>query len=135
MSEPSREQRDAFDAALTVAADLVESWRAAPEPRTKWRPMSSAPQDGTTILGRYDDRAIPIRWAEDRVCMLASTASGAGAFGPGWEDVDNGLYIDAPEAWRPSAVPEPPKKQMLRAPHPVDPHAATIELSEEDTDD
>lgn len=67
-----------------------------------WQPMDTAPTDGTPILGYYGaDEVVAIRWAESRECMLASVAPGAGLFGPGWEDVANGLYVDDPVSWAP----------------------------------
>lgn len=44
---------------------------------------------------------VAVRWAEERVCMLADTAPGAGRLGSGWEDVANALYVDEPTHWRP----------------------------------
>jgi hypothetical protein len=66
-----------------------------------WQPMEPAPTDGTPILGLFDGQEVEMRWSEDRVCILAGTAAGAGTFGPGWEDTTNGLYVDEPECWRP----------------------------------
>ncbi|WP_027934557.1 hypothetical protein [Amycolatopsis thermoflava] len=73
------------------------------KPTSGWRAMHSAPRDGTELIGRYGDQEIRIRWSEQRVCMLAPVAAGAGQLGEGWEDVCNQLYIDAPEAWKPVA--------------------------------
>jgi hypothetical protein len=66
------------------------------------RAMDTAPRDGTTIVGIYSDAEIPIRWSERRVCMLAAAGGGSGRFGPGWEDVHNGLIVDDPIAWLPA---------------------------------
>jgi hypothetical protein len=67
-----------------------------------WQSMDTAPTDGTPILVLFGGEEVEVRWAEDRVCMLAATAPGAGSFGPGWEDTANGLYTDEePSGWRP----------------------------------
>jgi hypothetical protein len=66
-------------------------------------PISTAPRDGTVIDGYYPSEGfIPIRWAEQRRCMLAGIGGGNGYFGEGWEDVENGLIVDAPASWRPA---------------------------------
>ncbi len=62
--------------------------------------INEAPKDGSTIIGLFDGNEIQIRFAKERKCMLADVAMGAGAFGEGWEDCENGLYVDGPEAWR-----------------------------------
>jgi hypothetical protein len=67
-------------------------------------PIDTAPQDGTPIIGVYgtDPREeCELRWAEERHCVLASVAPGAGLFGPGWEDTLNGLAAEDPLWWRP----------------------------------
>lgn len=69
---------------------------------TDWLPMDEAPTDGSPIIGNFEHgEEVEIRWAEERRCMLASVAPGAGLFGPGWEDTYNGLYMDDPQSWRP----------------------------------
>lgn len=66
-----------------------------------WQPMETAPEDGTEILGWYgDDDECEIRYAERRQCMLAGSGGGNGYFGPGWEDVFNGLIVDTPIKWK-----------------------------------
>lgn len=62
--------------------------------------MRNAPKDGSIIIGVYHDGEIEIKWSNDRRCMLASVAPGAGIFPPGWEDIENGLPIDEPLSWR-----------------------------------
>jgi hypothetical protein len=73
-----------------------------------WRQMCTAPEDGTEILGLVYDNPTPMRWAEERHCMLAESyrgTPGIGLFGPGWEDALDSLVIcDGVEAWRP--IPE-----------------------------
>lgn len=64
-----------------------------------WMSMHNAPRDGRWILGLYDDGKMVIRWADRRRCVLATVAPGAGEFGPGWEDQENGLPVDPPHAW------------------------------------
>lgn len=67
-----------------------------------WLPMETAPHDGSTIVGLYENGdEVELSWAsEGRTCMLASVAPGAGTFGPGWEDIENRLVADTPIAWR-----------------------------------
>jgi hypothetical protein len=68
-----------------------------------WRPMDTAPRDGTEIRGYFDpDEIVPIRWSEQRRCMLGDVAPGAGVYPPGWEDVANGLPVDDPQSWKPN---------------------------------
>lgn len=84
---------------------------------TDWLPMDEAPQDGTEILGWYGpDEIVRIRWAEERRCMLASVAPGAGLFGPGWECVAESLIVEDPLKWQPDPddVPFPPLAGSVR---------------------
>lgn len=75
------------------------------KPDREWRPMDEAPHDGTEILGWYGpDEIVRIRWAEERRCMLASVAPGAGLFGPGWECVAESLIVEDPLKWRAASV-------------------------------
>lgn len=78
-----------------------ESLRVERAP-TNWRSMDTAPRDGTTIVGLCNDEEVPIRWAEARSCMLATSGGGAGSFGPGWECAFNGLIVDDPVSWIPA---------------------------------
>ena len=71
-------------------------------PKKLWEPLATAPKDGRTIIGLYDDGECEIRWADLRRCVLATVAPGAGEYGPGWEDLENCLPVDAPSAWRPA---------------------------------
>ena len=61
--------------------------------------MDDAPRDGTVIVGKYGNDVDWIRWAETRRCMLAGIGGGNGYFGEGWEDDQNRLIVDDPEAW------------------------------------
>lgn len=81
---------------LTIVTELRAESRIV-----EWRSMDSAPTDGTPVLGLIGDDEVEVRWAEQRVCMLAGEVRGAGTFGPGWEDTANCLEVDAPEGWRP----------------------------------
>lgn len=84
-----------------------------PELPTGWHSMADAPRDGTVIDGYYGaDEIVRIRWSAERVCMPASTAPGAGGFGPGWEDDANHLYMDDPTGWR-EQQPEPVSRDEL----------------------
>jgi hypothetical protein len=64
-----------------------------------WLSMDDAPKDGTVIVGKYGNDVDWIRWAETRRCMLAGIGGGNGYFSEGWEDDENGLIVDDPEAW------------------------------------
>ena len=63
-------------------------------------PISTAPKDGTSILGVYDDGEVEIQWSECRQCMLAGIGGGNGYFGPGWQDCYNKLIVDEPKFWK-----------------------------------
>lgn len=66
-----------------------------------WKPLDSAPRDGTTIEGLYAEGPALIRWSERPVCMLGSRNGG---YPPGWAttggQTDENLPMDAPMAWR-----------------------------------
>lgn len=70
---------------------------------TVWHSMVSAPRDGSTIVGLYEDGECNAYWSDRPVCMLGSRCGG---FPPGWavphgEDADFNLPLDPPLAWRP----------------------------------
>lgn len=82
---------------------------AAERAAEEWLSMDTAPRDGTVILGWYGpDEQQRIRWAEERHCVLSSTAPGAGLFGPGWEDEVEGLNVEDPLSWKPVDGQRPP---------------------------
>ena len=74
--------------------------------RASWRPISTAPRDGSTIIGIYggdEDRTSFIFWSERPVCMLGSRCGG---YPPGWatameQDTDTNLPVDTPTHWMP----------------------------------
>lgn len=66
------------------------------------QPISTAPADGTRILGYYgedDDEPDLIFWQEEgRCCMLGPRN---GSYPPGWSDDYNRLPVDDPTHWAP----------------------------------
>lgn len=69
------------------------------------QPIETAPKDGDSIIGIYDDGAeCAIMWSERPVCMMGSRAGGHPA---GWAtdgtETDYNLPMDAPRYWRPQA--------------------------------
>jgi hypothetical protein len=68
-----------------------------------WLPTDTAPEDGSVILGRYDEDEIEIRWSDERHCMLAYGNPGNGSCGPGWQNVSDDLPMDEPQSWQPVA--------------------------------
>lgn len=76
----------------------------APEPKLGeiWLNMESAPRDGTSIIGLYEDGVAVIRWSERPVCMLGERCGG---YPPGWatcgSETDSNLPMDDPKAWHP----------------------------------
>ena len=68
----------------------------------QYKPMDSAPQDGTEIIGKYNDgKEVLMFWSERPVCMLGPINGG---FQAGWatcgEGVDYNLPLDEPDFWR-----------------------------------
>ena len=67
----------------------------------KWLDMESAPKDGESIIGLYEDGESHIFWSERPVCMLGSRCGG---FPSGWAtdgtETDYNLPMDAPLKWR-----------------------------------
>lgn len=95
-----------YTATLGMVRRARTALAASPEAEQGWRPIETAPRDGTEIIGLYSNgEEASIRWAESRKCMLAGIGGGNGYFEPGWEDVENGLIADEPERWR-SVDPE-----------------------------
>ena len=64
--------------------------------------IETAPRDGETIVGIYDDHEALIFWSERPVCMLGSRCGG---FDPGWAtdgtETDYNLPVDPPLSWKP----------------------------------
>ena len=63
--------------------------------------MDSAPLDGTTIVGIYEDGECLIFYSDNPVCILGSRN---GSFPAGWAtapeaDVDTNLPMDEPDGW------------------------------------
>ena len=64
--------------------------------------INTAPKDGTTIIGVWDDgEEFLMFWSERPVCMLGSRNGG---HPPGWatagDNVDSNLPVDEPPFWR-----------------------------------
>lgn len=85
--------------------DKVKSRAEQFRVKTEWKPMNSAPKDGTTIVANYGTIEKPetalICWSHRPVCMLGSTNGG---FPPGWatapeSDTDTNLPMDQPNYW------------------------------------
>jgi len=56
--------------------------------------MDTAPQDGSEIIGIYEDGTKGlIFWNEERYCMLGSRA---GSYPPGWSPADEGVDRNLP---------------------------------------
>lgn len=67
-----------------------------------YKPISTAPKDGTSIIGLYDGEESEIHWqSEQRQCAGAGVGGGNGYFGAGWEDCELKLIADEPKWWRP----------------------------------
>lgn len=70
--------------------------------KDEWQKMVSAPKDGTTIEGLYDEGDIAlICWSQRPVCMGGPTVYNK----PGWatapeSDTDTNLPMDTPLLWR-----------------------------------
>ena len=68
---------------------------------TQWQTMETAPKDGTTIIGLYDEGESGIFWSDRPVCMLGSRCGG---FPEGWatdgSDCDYNLPMEEPLKWR-----------------------------------
>lgn len=68
---------------------------------SSWQPMATAPRDGSSIVGKYEDTECMIRWSNRPVCMLGSVNGG---HPPGWatdgSETDSNLPMDIPDAWR-----------------------------------
>jgi hypothetical protein len=89
------------------------------QPTDEWQPMGTAPHDGTPIVVTYGPgETAKVQWADERRCMLADVAPGAGTAGPGWEDADNHLTLDdEPQGWKAisaSMHPSPSGVPLLR---------------------
>lgn len=67
-----------------------------------YQPMNTAPKDGQTIIGLYDDGTeARIFWSDRPVCMLGNRCGG---FPEGWatdgSETDYNLPMDEPLKWR-----------------------------------
>lgn len=57
----------------------------------EYRPMDTAPRDGTIILGHINGEDVRIQWVHERDRL-----------GPGWQDIEHKIAgLDEPEGWRP----------------------------------
>lgn len=64
-----------------------------------YQPMTTAPRNGTEIIGIYEDGAEDhIQWEDSRRCAGEGPNS---YFGPGWNSTEVNLMVDAPIAWKP----------------------------------
>lgn len=86
---------------LSGDENIIESYRNYYRTKLiKKLPMSSAPMDGTEIIGIHSNGDLDyIRYAENRKCMLAGVGGGNGYFGEGWECAYNHLIVDTPDYW------------------------------------
>lgn len=77
----------------------------------QYQPMETAPRDGSTIIGLYDEGEAHIFWSDRPVCMLGTRCGG---YPPGWatngDGVDHSLPVDAPKAWRSDLTPQQPRR-------------------------
>lgn len=68
-----------------------------------WKPIESAPKDGTKILGKYshDGSVVEMFWSKRPVCMLGNINGGFPAgFATCSLDTDYNLPLDTPDFWK-----------------------------------
>ncbi len=78
----------------------------AAQPADAWRPIESAPKDGTKVRVRYEDdtEEDDVYYSDERWCMIGPPQ---GWKGPGWVSTEAGnLPVDDPVSWQP--LPSPP---------------------------
>lgn len=71
----------------------------------EWRPIATAPKDGTWVETRSEGCDDIGRWQEERYCILGAPQ---GSYGPGFVDQETGLPMSGefePTHWRPLTPP------------------------------
>lgn len=74
-------------------------------PQEKWKPISTAPKDGTVIEINYGTAENPEEnqlafWSERPVCMGGPTVYIKSGWATAGDNVDKNLPLDTPNFWR-----------------------------------
>lgn len=103
---------DAFETGFNVAcADIFNAIRAGQPQPSAWRPIKTAPKDGTWFWGRIDDDAIAMFWHEGFGEFVSSfnrmTTAPGYTFEDGSTHRDHSPVAHKPTHWQP--LPQPPE--------------------------